>query len=73
MKAGKFVIVGGMELSPGEEMPEVESDKGYEYLSILEINNIMHTEMKEEIQKEYCRRVRQLILSKLNGGKQLGQ
>ena len=72
MKAGKFVSVGGMELSSGEEMPELESDKGYKYLSILETNNIMHTEMKDEIQKEYHRRVRQLILSKLNDRNTIG-
>ena len=29
MKAGKLVSVGGMELFSGEEMPELESDKGY--------------------------------------------
>ena len=28
----------------------------------------MHTEMKDKIQKEYYRRVRQLMSSKLNGG-----
>ena len=28
----------------------------------------MHTEMKDKIQKEYYRRVRQLTSSKLNGG-----
>ena len=72
MKAGKLVSVGGMELFSGEEMPELESDKGYKYLSILETNNIMHAEMKDEIQKEYYRRVRQLISSKLNGGNTVG-
>ena len=67
MKAGKLVSVGGMELSSGEVIPELESDKGYKYLGILEANDIMHTEMKVEIQKEYYRRVRQLTSSKLNG------
>ena len=68
MKAGKLVSVGGMELSSGEVIPELESVKGYKYLGILEANDIMHTEIKVKIQKEYCKRIRQLTSSKLNGG-----
>ena len=60
MKAGKLVSVGGMELLSGGLIPELESDNGYKNLDILEANNIMHTEMKDKIQKEYYRRVRQL-------------
>ena len=69
MKAGKLVSVGGMELSSGEVIPELELDKGYKYLGILEANEIMHTEMKDKIHKVYHTRVRELISSKLNGGK----
>ena len=68
MKAGKLVSVGGMELSSGELIPELESEKGYKYLGILEADDIMHTEIKDKIQKEYYRRVRTLTSSKLNGG-----
>ena len=68
MKVGKLVSVVGMELSSGEVIPELESDKGYKYLGILEADDIMHTEMKDKIKKEYYRRVRQLTSSKLNGG-----
>ena len=70
MKAGKLVGVGGMELSSGEAIPELESDEGYKYFvfGILEADDIMHTEMKDKIKKEYYRRVRQLTSSKLNGG-----
>ena len=64
MKVRRLVSVGGMELSSGEVMPELESDKDYKYLDILKANNIMHTEM---IQKEYYRVVRQQTSSKLNG------
>ena len=67
MKAGKLVTVGGMELS-STEVPELESDKSYKYLGILEANGIMHTEMEDKIQKEYYRRRRQLTSSKLYGG-----
>ena len=68
MKAGKLVRVGGMELPSREVMPELEPVKVYKYLSILEANDIMHTEMKDKIQKEYYKRVRQLTSSKLNDG-----
>ena len=68
MKAGKFISVDGMELLSGEVIPELESDKGYKYLVILEANDIMGTEIKDNIQKEYYRRMRQLTSSKLNGG-----
>ena len=68
MKPGKLVSVGGMELSSGEVIPELETNKGYKYLGILETNDIAHTEMKVKIQREYHRRVRQLTSSKLNGG-----
>ena len=53
MKAGKLVSVGGMELSSREVVPELDSDKGYKYLGIFEANDIMHTEMKDKVQKEY--------------------
>ena len=66
-KAGKHVSVGRMELSSGEVIPELKSDKGYKNLDISEANDITHSEMKDKIQNEYHRRVRQLT-SKLNGG-----
>ena len=46
MKAGKLVSVRGMELLSGEVIPELESDKGYKYLGILEADDIMDTEMQ---------------------------
>ena len=67
-KAAKLVSVGGMDFLSGEVIPELESDKVYRYLDILEANDIMHTEMKDKIQKEYYKRVRQLTSSKLSGG-----
>ena len=43
-----------MHLSSAEVIPELESDKDYQY---LQATNIMHPEMKDKIQKEYYRRV----------------
>ena len=68
MKAGKLASVAGMERSSGEVIPELESDKGYKYLGILETIDIIRTEMKDKIQREYYERVRQPKSSKLNGG-----
>ena len=71
MKAGKLVSVGGMELLTGEVIPELDSDTRYKYIGISEANDIMHTEMKDKIQKEHYRRKRQLTSSKLNYGNKL--
>ena len=38
MKAGKLISVGEMEVSSGEVVPELKSDKGYKYLGISEAN-----------------------------------
>ena len=62
----KLVSVGGMELSSGKVIPELELDKGYKYLVTLEADDIMHTKMKDKTKKKFYRRVRQLTSSKLN-------
>ena len=41
---------------------------GYKYLGILEADGIKHDEMKEQLKKEYIRRVRNVLKSKLNWG-----
>ena len=41
---------------------------GYKYLGILEANGIKHDETKEQLKKEYFRRVRNVLKSKLNWG-----
>ena len=45
-----------------------ENGESYKYLGILEADDIKHHEMKQLIQKEYYRRVRKILKSKLNGG-----
>ena len=71
IKAQKLFSVGGMELSSGEVIPELKSEKGYKHFSILEANGIMHTEIKDKIKKEYYRRVTQLASLKINGGNKI--
>ena len=41
--------------------------EGYTYLGITELDKIKETEMKEKITKEYKRRQRLILKSKLNG------
>lgn len=40
----------------------------YKYLGILEANKMKMGEMKVRVRKEYYRRIRKLLTSKLNGG-----
>ena len=45
-----------------------EDDDGYKYLGVLEVEDIKHLKMKELVRKEYFRRVKKILKSKLNGG-----
>ena len=66
LKRGKIVRHQGIELPNGETMKEVEQ-KGYTYLGIIELDKIKESEMKEKTIKEYKRRLRLILKSKLNG------
>ena len=66
MKRGKIVKSEGIKLPDGEVMKQV-GQEGYTYLGIIELDKIKETEMKEEITKEYKRRQRLILKSKLNG------
>ena len=62
MKRGKTVKSEGIKLPDGEVMKQVGQD-GYKYLGINELDKIKET----EITKEYKRRQRLILKSKLNG------
>ena len=66
MKRGKIVKSEGIKLPDGEMMKQV-GQEGYTYLGIIELDKIKETEMKEKITKEYKRRQRLILKSKLNG------
>ena len=66
MKRGKTVKSEGTKLPDGEVMKQV-GQEGYTYLGMIELDNIKETEMKEKILKEYKRRQRLILKSKLNG------
>uniref|UniRef100_A0A1X7SMI5 Reverse transcriptase domain-containing protein n=1 Tax=Amphimedon queenslandica TaxID=400682 RepID=A0A1X7SMI5_AMPQE len=66
LKRGVVVECEGIELPDGEVMRSVESE-GYKYLGILEMDNILSAQMKEKVKREYLRRVRAVLESRLHG------
>ena len=55
----------GIELSNQEKIRTLREKETYEYLVILEVDNIKQVEMKERSKKEYLRRIRKLLEAKL--------
>ena len=54
MKRGKLVEFDGTVLPNDKAMQSVDED-GYKYLGILELDDIMHQEMKGKFKREYYR------------------
>ena len=67
MKRGKYNESHGIVLPGGDKIEEVDMNEGYKYLGILEADQIRETSMKNNITKEYFRRIRKILKSKLNG------
>ena len=66
LKRGKVVRCEGLELSSGKIINEVERG-GYRYLGILELDKVKDEEMKQQLKKEYKRRLKLILSSKLHG------
>ena len=66
LKRGKVVGSDGLELPSGEKIQNVE-EGGYKYLGITEFDRIKESTMKESFRKEYLRRTKVIMKSKLNG------
>ena len=66
MKSGKRQLTDGMELPNQDKIKTLAENETYKYLGILEADAIKQVEMKEKIQKEYLRRTRKLLETKLN-------
>ena len=66
IKRGKIVKCDGIVLLNGDVMKEADKE-GYTYLGIVELDKIKQNEMKEKTTKEYKRRLRLVLKSKLNG------
>ena len=66
MKSGKRHLTDGIELLNKDKIKSLAENETYKYLGILEADTIKQAEMKEKIQKEYLRRTRKLLETKLN-------
>ena len=56
----------GISMPDGNMMKKIE-EGGYKYPGILEAEGVKHEGMKDQIKKEYIRRVKNILQSKLNG------
>ena len=65
MKSGKQHLTDGMEQPNQDKIRTLVENETYKYLGILEADTIKQVEMKDKIQKEYLRRTRKLLETKL--------
>ena len=66
MKSGKRHLTDGIELPNQDKIRTRAENETCKYLGILEADIIKQVEMKNKIQKEYLRRNRKLLETKLN-------
>ena len=66
LQKGKVKQMHGIELPNGEVMKKID-EEGYKYLGIVEYDKIKESEMRSKFKKEYLRRIRLVLKSKLNG------
>ena len=66
IKSGQQQMTGGIELPNKKNIRTLGEKENYKYSEILEADTIKHAEMKEKILKEYFRRMRKLIETKLH-------
>ena len=62
-----IIIIIGTEIPDGQLRKDL-GDGDHKYLGILEANKMRMGEMKVRVRKEYYRRIRKLLTSKVNGG-----
>lgn len=67
MKRGKKIEDEGISMPDGQVLQDL-GDESYKYLGILEADKIKMEEMKVKVGREYYRRIRNVLESKLNGG-----
>ena len=59
-------MTDGMELPSQDKIRTLEENETYKYLGILEADTIKQVQMKDKIRKEYLRRTRKLLETKLS-------
>ena len=65
MKRGKEVKCNGIGLKNGEKIVQVGGE-WYKYFAVLEKGDMCQEEIKENIRKEYFKRLRETLKSKLS-------
>ena len=68
MKKGKIVNSDSIQLPNDKVIKSLEEGHSYKYLDVLEVDEVMANEMKDKVKKEYYRRVRKVLETKLNSG-----
>ena len=68
MEKGKIVKSVSIELPGGKVIKSLQEGESYKYLGILEADKFLEEKMKLIVSKEYIRRLRKVLKSKLNGG-----
>ena len=68
MQKGKIVKSVGIKLPDGKVIKSLQERESYKYLGILEAGKFLEEKMKLNVSKEYIRRLRKVLKSKLNGG-----
>ena len=68
MEKGKTMKSVGTELPDGKVIKSLQEGENYKYLGILEADKFLEEKMKLKVSKEYIRRLRKVLKSKLNGG-----
>ena len=66
MKSGKQHLTDWMELPNQDKIRTLAENKTYKYMGILKADTIKQVEMKNKIQKEFLRRTRKLLETKLS-------
>ena len=68
MEKGKIVKSVGMELPNVKVIKSLQEGESYKYLGILEADEFLEENIKLNVSKEYIRKLRKVLKSKLNGG-----
>ena len=66
MKSGQRHLTDGMELPNQDKIRTLGEKQTCKYLGILKTDTIKQVEMKDKIQKEYLKRTRKLLETKLS-------
>ena len=66
MKRGKMSNSNGIKLPDDNFIKALNAEEGYKNLGVLESDPIMKNSLKEKLSKEYFRRVKKVLESKLN-------